>query len=264
MKDSAAHASAGGTTSGAGPSTHPAGHRSHHPRADRARKEGSSLGLTEATALAVGGMIGGGIFSVLGVTITMAGHLAWACFVLAGVVALLTARSYVALASASKAAGGPFGYLRELGHEEVAGWIGWLLVLGYVFAMAVYAFTFGRYLANVFGAPVVVARLASLGVVAALVLVNLRGVSASGRSEDVIVIAKVLILAAVSAVGVLAFDVHRLQPVADKGAGGVFVGAAVIFVAYEGFELLSYDRDDIADPERTLPGRSTCPSGPSS
>ena len=34
--------------------------------------------------MAIGGMIGGGIFSVLGVTIELAGHLAFACFVLGG------------------------------------------------------------------------------------------------------------------------------------------------------------------------------------
>lgn len=38
------------------------------------------LGLREASAMAIGGMIGGGIFSVLGVTIDLAGNLAFAPF----------------------------------------------------------------------------------------------------------------------------------------------------------------------------------------
>ena len=33
----------------------------------------------------------------------------------------------------------------------------------------------------------------------------------------------------------------------------MFVGAASIFIAYEGFELLSYDYDALAEPARTLP-----------
>ena len=38
-----------------------------------------------------------------------------------------------------------------------------------------------------------------------------------------------------------------------SGVGGVVLGAATVFFAYEGFELICYDRDDMADPGRTLP-----------
>ncbi len=64
---------------------------------------------------------------------------------------------------------------------------------------------------------------------------------------------KLLVLAVVSAVGMWAFTPHRLEPLSNLGVGGLFVGAGSIFVAYEGFELLSYDYDDIEDPERNLP-----------
>ncbi len=40
---------------------------------------------------------------------------------------------------------------------------------------------------------------------------------------------------------------------ADKGPAGVIVASASIFVAYEGFELLSYDDDDLERPRWTLP-----------
>ena len=50
--------------------------------------------------------------------------------------------------------------------------------------------------------------------------------------------------------------VGTAAPLPNAGYGGVFVGAASIFVAYEGFELLSYDYDDIRRPDRTLPARA--------
>jgi amino acid transporter len=40
---------------------------------------------------------------------------------------------------------------------------------------------------------------------------------------------------------------------ASTGLGGLFLGAATVFFAYEGFELICYDRDDMVDPARTLP-----------
>ncbi len=60
-------------------------------------------------------------------------------------------------------------------------------------------------------------------------------------------------MCAIAAVGVWRFSPHRLEPLADQGLGGLILGAASIFVAYEGFELLAYDYDDIDNPKRTLP-----------
>lgn len=41
--------------------------------------------------------------------------------------------------------------------------------------------------------------------------------------------------------------------VPDAGIGIAFFGAAAVFMAYEGFQLLAYDHDDIESPDRTLP-----------
>jgi amino acid transporter len=228
--------------------------RPYHPRSEARRKRGAGLlGLREASAMAIGGMIGGGIFSVLGVTIDLAGHLAFAAFLIGGAIAALTAHAYSRLAVHSNRSGGPFTYLREEGHPAPAALVAWLLIVGYVFALAVYAFTFGHYLAHVVGAPALVAHLASVAVLAAFVAINLRGVTTSGLVEDVVVVTKLVVLGGIAAIGLGMFSTARLSPLDNEGLAGVFLGAAVIFVAYEGFELLPYDYDDIDRPRRTLP-----------
>jgi amino acid transporter len=234
-------------------STPPGRRFSYHPRAHARRRAGAKLGLRETCAMAIGGMIGGGIFSVLGVTIDLAGHLAFASFLLGGAIAMLTARAYARLALRSGRSGGPFAYLREEGHPVAAAWVAWLLIAGYVFALAVYAFTFGHYLAHALDAPNAVARLLSVAVLACFVAVNLRGVTASGRAEDFVVAVKLLVLGGISLVGIGMLTPGRLSPLDDQGLLGVLLGAALIFVAYEGFELLPYDYDDIERPRRTLP-----------
>jgi amino acid transporter len=203
--------------------------------------------------MAIGGMIGGGIFSVLGVTIELAGHLAFGCFVLAGGVAAITARSYAGLAARTGGSGGPDAFLREQGHPELAAITSWFLVLGYVLALAVYAFTFGHYLESVTGGGQPVARGGALAILAAFLAVNARGVGASSLTEDAIVFVKLLVLAAIATVGLGSFTFHRLEPLSNVGIAGLFIGTGSIFVAYEGFELLSYDYDDIEDPDRNLP-----------
>ena len=203
--------------------------------------------------MAIGGMIGGGIFSVLGVTIQLAGHLAFACFVLAGLIALVTAHGYAGLTRRAGRSGGPYAYLCEAGHPQLAALTSWFLVLGYVLALAVYAFTFGHYVARVVDTGELVARIGALVVLAGFWGLNARGVGASSITEDIVVGAKLLVLAVIAGIGVVAWTTPRLEPLADQGILGVFVGAASIFVAYEGFELLSYDYDDIDQPDRTLP-----------
>jgi amino acid transporter len=205
--------------------------------------------------MAVGGMVGGGIFSVLGVVVQLAGAWAWLSFVAAGAVALLASLSYVALSTRWHQDGGSYGYLRHLGHERAAGSLAWVLVLGYVLTLSVYAFTFGHYLSNVLGlssgwAP----RAAAVAIIAALVVVNLRGVGDSQRVEEVTVWAKLAVLLGLAAIGLVRFDAEQLSAgQVGSGALGVVVGAASVFMAYEGFQLLAYDYDDIDDADRVLP-----------
>ncbi|MEZ5237197.1 MAG: APC family permease [Acidimicrobiia bacterium] len=217
------------------------------------RRRAETLGLWDATAMAIGGMVGGGIFTVLGVAVSLAGHLAFGCFLIGAVLAALTARSFAVLAKGSGRSGGLFDYLRDAGHPELAALVSWLLCLGYVLALAVYSFTFGHYVADLGGFGPLGADVAAVSVLAVFLAINLRGVALSATSEDLIVAAKLLVLGGVAAIGLTRFDADRFRPLANEGGSGVLLGAAAIFVAYEGFELLSFDYDDLRDPARTYP-----------
>jgi amino acid transporter len=165
----------------------------------------------------------------------------------------VTARSFAGITARAGGSGGPFDHLRETGHPGLAGSLAWLLGFGYVVAMAVYSFTFGRYAANALDAPIWVARLLAIAIVAVFFFVNLRGVRMSSRTEDLIVAVKLVVLGGIAAIGLAAFAPDRLSPLANEGGLGLFVGAATVFFAYEGFELICFDRGDMVDPGRTLP-----------
>ncbi len=91
--------------------------------------------------MAVGGMVGGGIFSTLGVVVGIAGAWAWLSFASAGLIALTAGYSYVKLAAHYGEGGGAFTFLREINAEGFAGSLSWVLIIGYVLTNAVYAFT---------------------------------------------------------------------------------------------------------------------------
>lgn len=215
------------------------------------------LGLKELVALGVGGMVGGGIFSVLGLSVSLSGHAAPIAFVLGGVIALLTGVSYARLGLAFHSDGGSFTYLEHaFRNKNIAGIGGWLLIVGYIGTMALYAYTFGVYGSAMLGIGQAGGTLHhALETLILLIFlgINLYGVRATGTTEDILVLIKVLILGIFGIVGLFHMDATRVTPFFNKGFSNVLMGAALIFVAYEGFELIPNALNEMEDPEHNLP-----------
>ncbi len=217
---------------------------------------GEKLGLKELVAMGVGGMVGGGIFSVLGLSVALSGHAAPIAFALGGGVALLTGFSYARLGLTYHSDGGSFTYLEHaFAHRNISGIGGWLLLAGYIGTLALYAYTFGVYGTAMFGQNVhgtAVHHLLESLVLLLFLGINLYGVKAAGKSEDVIVMVKVLILTLFAVVGLFYVRSDHLLPVFNLGKTGVLMGAALIFVAYEGFELIPNAVNEMQNPARDL------------
>ncbi len=207
--------------------------------------------------MGVGGMVGGGIFSVLGLSVMLAGHAAPLAFLAGGIIALITGWSYTHLGLKFRSDGGSFTYMEHaFTHQNLAALGGWLLLVGYIGTLALYAYTFGAYGAVMLGdknhgSPI--QHLLESGILLTFLAINLYGVKASGQTEDIIVIIKVLILFLFAIVGLFYVKPNYLLPVFNQGELGVLMGAALIFVAYEGFELIPNAVNDMRDPQRHLP-----------
>lgn len=210
------------------------------------------LSLFDAVAMAVGGMVGGGIFAVLGQAATTAGNGAFLSFGLAGILALVTGVSYARLTASYDEPGGSFSYVEELAGTEVAGTLSWFLLLGYLFTNGLYAYTFGAYGSRLLGIDGSWTPFLGSGIILFLAGVNVAGVRASATVEDTVVYGKVALLVGLGAVGVFAVRPEEALPVFDAPGTSVIGAAALIFVGYEGFQLLTYDYDDIADRRRNL------------
>jgi len=217
-------------------------------------KENKKMSFNATWSMAVGGMVGGGIFSVLGVIVGIAGQWAWLSFVLAGLIALISAFSYSQLSIKYKKSGGAFTFLNEINHQGIAGSLSWVLIIGYILTISVYAFTFGHYVAHVFNLGSWFPRVLAFAIIAALALVNLRGVGESSKLEIITVWGKLFVLLGLSIFGIIHWSPEQLTAgIEPKSWSTAIIGAATIFMAYEGFQLLSYDYEDIKNPEKTLP-----------
>jgi amino acid transporter len=215
---------------------------------------GQKMGFNAAWAMAVGGMVGGGIFSVLGVVISIAGKWAWLSFVIGGLIALATGYSYSVLTERFSESGGLYAYLRSTKHRWFSGSLSWLLVFGYILTISVYAFTFGHYLAYAVGIGSWLPRLAALSISLTFIWVNLRGVKTASWVEIVIVWGKLLVLLVIAGYGLAKWQPELLSSgIPDENVANSLIGAASVFMAYEGFQLLVYDYDSIKNPRRNLP-----------
>src|SRR3954451_24047344 len=131
------------------------------------------MGFHATWAMAVGGMIGGGIYTLAGVVLGFGGPLAWISLLLGGLLALATAQSYSRLTIELGDGAVPIDVLLREQRWHMAGLLSWGLLVVYVLALAVYTFTFSSYVGGALGVSPALPALAIMGV---LVLVNLFGI----------------------------------------------------------------------------------------
>lgn len=206
------------------------------------------LGLTEVTAGGVGIIIGAGIYVLLGAATAHAGSLVWVAFLFAAVLSALTGLSYAELSSMFPSAAGEYEYTRRALPEWVAFVIGWTMIAGLVVAAATVSIGFGRY-ARYF--LEIDARVAALGLLAAVSMVAMGGVKQSARLTVGLSAVQVGGLVLVIAIGVP--HVGDVNLFTGPGVAGVLGAAALVFFAFIGFDEVITLAEETRDPTRTVP-----------
>ena len=224
--------------------------------ATAASRGSGEIGMAAAVSIGIGGMIGAGIFSILGVVAQTAGNAMWLAFLIGGAVALLSTYSYAKLGARFPSAGGAVHFLvKGFGDGVLAGGINLFMWVGYVISLALYATAFGSYAATFVTtakAPLLVKSLA-VGAVVLLTVVNSFGARSMGRWETVIVAIKLAILVLFAAVGLWFIRPGYLSPELWPGTQWVLFGAGVLFIGYEGFGLVTNAAAAMRDPKTMLP-----------
>jgi amino acid transporter len=214
------------------------------------------IGFWAVVAIGVGGMVGGGIFAVLGLAVQLAQGGTPVAFALAGVVALLTTYSYTKLSVAYPSRGGTVTFLdRVFGSGMLTGSLNVLLWLSYIVMLSLYAFAFGSY-----GATFLPQALQGIGThtlisVSVITIGGLNLLSAEliGKAESWIVGLKVAILLFFVGAGLTGVNTAQLAPGTWSPPLQLAAGGMIIFLAYEGFELIANTAQDVNDAARTLP-----------
>lgn len=218
--------------------------------------ETKSMGLWASASIGVGAMVGAGIFSIFGTAAQISGNAVYVSFIIAGMIALLNTYSYAKMGVRYPSAGGPVEFmLKGFGDGILSGGLNLLLWVGYVFGLALYAKGFSYYAITFLpagSAPVWTSFFAT-AIILAFTAINFRGAKTVGKSELFIVSIKVGILLLFAAAGMFYVTPGNLSISAWPAPKNLFFGAGMVFLAYQGFGLITNAAEDMKNPEKNLP-----------
>ncbi|WP_338052274.1 APC family permease [Pyrodictium occultum] len=224
---------------------------------DGLRPGGGKLSLWEATAIAVGMIIGASIFALVGVGAEVAGRDLPLALVLDSLAAGLVAYSYAKLGARFVSNAGPIEFIiRGLGDGLATGVLAFMLWLTYVLSISMFAKAFAGYLLALLGREPggLAAGLAEALAIAFFTALDIRGSKTVGRAEGAIVAAKLAVLGLFIAAGIWSVEPGLLAPdLSPRGLRGALYAASVFFLSYTGFGLVTNASEDIEDPERNVP-----------
>jgi APA family basic amino acid/polyamine antiporter len=218
------------------------------------------LGTADLALTAIGIVIGSGIFLVPGLVLANTGTHAIASlsvWIAGGLLSLFGALTYAELGAMRPEAGGIYAYIRDAFGPLPAFLYGWtaffVIATG---ALAGLAVAFSVYLGQLIPMSPVVARLVSVGLLAILATINVRGTRRSVTLQNYSTVIKLAALAGLALVLIAvgqpraALTAPALAPVTAQGFGAAMIS---VLWAYEGWQYVTCLAGEARDPQRTFP-----------
>jgi APA family basic amino acid/polyamine antiporter len=237
--------------------------------------------------LGIGAIIGTGIFVLTGTAAANhAGPALVVSFIIAGVGCALAGLCYAEFASMIPAAGSAYSYSYATLGELVAWFIGWNLILEYLFAAGTVAVGWSGYVVSLVeqlgwhlpdaltNAPFTkgagpheivrtgaIVNLPAVLIIACITAMCYVGIHQSARFNAVVVAIKVAVILLFIGFGMYAIDGANWQPFIPENTGkfgqfgisGVVQAAGIIFFAYIGFDAVSTAAQEAKNPQRDMP-----------
>ncbi|GHA07548.1 amino acid transporter [Streptomyces tauricus] len=207
----------------------------------------------------LGDVLGAGVYVLVGQVAADAGGAVWAPLIVALCLALLTAASYAELVTKYPRAGGASHYA-TLAYGPFAGFLaGFCMLAAGVVSVGALARGFGGdYLSEFVSLPIVLVTIVFL---AALALLNARGISESTRANAVATVVEVGGLLLVIGLGAWIVlrgdgDLGRLTDLGTTSKGpatAVLSGAVLAYYSFVGFETSVNVAEETRDPRRAYP-----------
>ncbi len=246
-----------------------------------------ALTATQLTLLGIGGVIGTGIFVLTGVAAAQnAGPALALSFIFAGIGCMFAGLCYAEFAAMIPVSGSAYSYSYATLGEGIAWFIGWNLILEYLFAVATVSVGWSGYAVSLldqlhihipdalshapFDQDKVTEHMVRTGaiinvpamlIVSAIATICYIGIKQSASFNSWIVAIKVTVIILFIMFGVSFINTANWHPFVPPNAGhfgefgwsGVLAASGVIFFAYIGFDAISTAAQEAKNPQRDMP-----------
>lgn len=197
-------------------------------------------------------MIAAGIFTLSGLAVRNVGSAAVIAFLLAAVVALLTALTYCEFVSIYPRSGEGYLYARKTFPSPAAYFVGWALFLGYASSCAFYIASLSSYFYEfIWKTPF--EGLSGVAFLVALTLLNIKGTKESGTFQVLITVGKVLLLLWFIAAGLGSVNMSILIERFSSDIGLIGSTAGLVFITFFGFSAIAALAGEVKDPVKNIP-----------
>jgi amino acid transporter len=208
--------------------------------------------------IVIGAIVGSDIYIVPGITAGLIGPFAIVVWIVAGAVSMVLVMVFAYCSYYVPNVGGSYAYASTAFSKFYGFLAGWSMCVAEIVALPVFAIVFTNYLEYFLFLSSTEEFAIRVLFVFAMVWVNIRGVKAAGRLNDVLTIVKLAPLVIIIVLGLGSLIVHpnllgNYTPFAPFGLGNFGAAFVLIFWAYAGFELGSLPASEVVEPKKTIP-----------
>lgn len=211
------------------------------------------LGKKDFFAIAIGQIIGAGIFSLLPQAMGLTGRSASLAFMIAAVLTLLKLIPRLFVLGTIRMRGGNYTYIALLSSKMLAGSFLIIHTLNNI-SLSMYALSIGEYAAQ--AVPGINIRVVAVVILTIVTVVNLVGVKSAARVQQVLVVCLLAALAVFTAFGIFKVDYNTyFEPVGffTDGPLGFCSAAAILTFACGGAQNIINFSAEAKNPTKDMP-----------
>lgn len=220
-----------------------------------ASKHGKAIGLFSATALGIGGMMGAGLFSLLGTASIHAGTYIPLAFLIGAIAASFSVYSYAKLGATFPSSGGAATFtVMSFGPGVIAGGLNIFQYIAYLIAAALYAAGFSEYTNTLLGGKLSPneVKMVGAGIVVLCAGINLLGTDIVGRAETLAIGFVTIALLLYSAEGLHIASFSSFQN-SGGSINGIAIATGILYINYQGFGVVTNSSNAMQKPQKELP-----------
>lgn len=218
-------------------------------------KKPAGISLFSATALGIGGMMGAGLFSLLGTASAHAGSHIPLAFLLGAIAASFSVYSYAKLGATFPSSGGAATFtVMSFGPGVISGGLNIFQYIGYLIAAALYAAGFSEYANTLLGGNLSPWEIKAVGAIIVILCagINLLGTNIVGTAETLAIGFVTFALLLFSVEGIHVADVGSFE-MSNWSINGIAIATGILYINYQGFGVVTNSSNAMQEPQKELP-----------